>query len=543
MKSIYKTLIASVALVPALSSCVEEVFPTNGMTEEQLASSSKATEALVWGMSAFTNKYNVLNQTDSRAYDWGYGSLMHMRDIMTADMAIVSSGYDWYNYWETDTYIGEGYMTTQFIWNYYTQLVLTTNNTIGAINAEEANDQQLCYLGMGYAYRAAAYLDMARMYEFLPTTVLAAVSPAGNPVEGLTVPIITENTTEEESRDNPRATHQEMFDFLLGDLQKAEEYIVKGSRTSKTQPDLAVVYGLMARLYMWDENYPQAAQYARLAIDNFSGYPTTQEQWLNTSSGFNDINTPSWMWGSQMMKEDDVVQSGILNWTAWVSNEAEYGYAAAGPFVMIGKSVYDRISDADFRKLSYKAPEGSPLYGKEPVIDEAFAATMPDYASFKFRPGEGNSQDYTVGSACAYPLMRVEEMYFIEAEATAHTSPAQGAALLNTFMQTYRYPSYNCTASGDEAVVEEIVFQKRVELWGEGQSFFDIKRLNYSVIRGYEGTNFYAGCDYNTDGRPAWMNIVIIQSEANNNAGVRGYNNPDPSDLYTSWSLPGDAEE
>lgn len=536
MKAIYKTLIASVALVPSLSSCVEEVFPTNGMTQEQLGSSSKATEALVWGMSAFTNKYNVLGQTDTRAYDWGYGSIMHIRDVMTADMAIISDSYDWYSSWEQDQYQGDSYMYAQYIWNYYNQLVLTSNNTISAINPETANDQQLCYLGMGYAYRANAYLDMARMYEFLPNAMTEPYSPEGNSVLGLTVPILTDKTTEEESRNNPRASHEEMFNFLLEDLTNAVEYIQLGSRTSKTQPDLAVVYGLLARLYMWDEDYTQAAQYARLAINNFSGTPTTQEQWLNTSTGFNDLNTPSWMWGSQCMKEDDVVQSGILNWTSWMSNEAQYGYSAAGPFVMIGNGLYDQISDSDFRKLSFKAPETSPLYGKSPVISEEWAENLPDYASYKFRPGEGNTDDYTVGSATAYPFMRVEEMYFIEAEATAHTSPAQGATLLNSFMQTYRYPSYNCTATDADAVVEEIILQKRIEFYGEGISFFDIKRLNYSVTRGYDGTNFYAGCDFNTEGRPAWMNFVIVQTEANNNAGVRGFNNPDPSDKYTSWS-------
>lgn len=536
MKAIYKTLIASVALVPTLTSCIEEVFPTNGMTSEQLGASSKATEALLWGMSAFTNKYNVLGQADTRAYDWGYGSIMHIRDVMTEDLAVVSNSYDWYSAWEQDQNIGEDMMSTQFIWNYYTQLVLTTNNTIAAIDPETANDQQLCYLGMGYAYRASTYLDMARMYEFLPNEMTEPYSPDGNPVEGLTVPIITEYTTEEESRDNPRATHQEMFNFLLEDLTTAADYIAKGTRTSKTQPDLAVVYGLLARLYMWDEQYPQAAEYARMAINNSSATPTTREQWLNTTTGFNDLSTPSWMWGSQCMKEDDVVQSGILNWTSWMSNEAQYGYSAAGPFLMIGASTYNRINDSDFRKLSFIAPEGSPLSGKEPVIDEEFASTFEPYYALKFRPADGNGEEYTVGSASAFPFMRIEEMYFIEAEAAAHTSPAQGAQLINSFMQTYRYPTYSCTATDADGVVEEIVFQKRVEFWGEGISFYDIKRLNYSVTRGYPGTNFYAGCDYNTNGRPAWMNFVIVQTEGNGNAGVRGYNNPNPSDKYTPWS-------
>jgi hypothetical protein len=107
--------------------------------------------------------------------------------------------------------------------------------------------------------------------------------------------------------------------------------------------------------------------------------------------------------------------------------------------------------------------------------------------------------------------------------------------LVNSFMQNYRDPNYKCTASATDDVVEEIVFQKRVELLGEGLNFFDIKRLNYSVTRGYTGTNHYELCRLNTNGRPAWMNFVIVQTEGNNNSAVKEWNNPDPSDLYTPW--------
>ena len=120
-------------------------------------------------------------------------------------------------------------------------------------------------------------------------------------------------------------------------------------------------------------------------------------------------------------------------------------------------------------------------------------------------------------------------MYFIEAEAAAHLG--EGASLINTFMTTYRDPKYTCEKSGDE-LIDEIVFQKRVELWGEGQSFFDYKRLNMSVTRAYKGTNYQEDARFNTEGRPAWMNICIVQSEKNNNKALVGFENPDPSELY-----------
>ena len=101
--------------------------------------------------------------------------------------------------------------------------------------------------------------------------------------------------TESEARENPRAKHEDMMKFIIDDLTAAETYIVKSTRPSKTMPDLAVVYGLKARAYMWDENYQMAAEYARKAINEHGGAPTTKEQWLDTKTGFNTASTPSWM--------------------------------------------------------------------------------------------------------------------------------------------------------------------------------------------------------------------------------------------------------
>lgn len=534
MKTIYKSLIAAVILAP-LASCVEETFPTNIVTDDQLAGSATATEALVWGMSAYYNKVNCLNRPvdNELHFDFGYGAMMHIRDIFTDQFAVAYSGYDQFYYWEVDQYIGPDYAYPQFIYTYYTKSVLTANNIIGAINEEEANNQQLCFLGMGYANRASSYLDMARMFEFLPAPPADPITYRGKDVTYYTVPIITDKTTEEECRNNPRVKREDMFDFILSDLEKAEELIQKGARTSKTQPDLACVYGLYARLYMWVENYPKAAEYAKLAYTQHGGYSTitTEDQWLSKTSGFNTLETPSWMWGAQNMKEDDSVQSGILNWTSWSSNETTYGYTSYGPFNRISNVLYDKMNDTDFRKLSYLAPAGSPLYGKEPVISEDYivAYKLPAYSSLKFRPGEGNQDDYNIGSATAYPLMRVEEMYLIEAEAVAHSNAGEGKALLEYFVQNFRDPNYVCTASD---IVKEIYLQKGIELWGEGQIYYDLKRLGYPVTRDYEGTIFFNQAALNTPARAAWLNVVFPRNEVSNNVALDGWNNPDPSSLY-----------
>lgn len=535
MKNISKLIIGICCTSTVLAGCIDETFPTNVATSDQLSSSAKATEALLWAMPAYANKFNVLNSLQGEEYDfdWGYGSIMHIRDVMTEDVSIVSSGYDHYTSWENNTYQGPSYLYSQFVWNYYWKFVQTSNNMISALDPGTATEVQLGYLGAGYAFRAFQYLDMAQMFEFLENDGTEPVNTSGNNVLNLTVPIVKEGMAEEDARNNPRVTRQAMYEFILSDLNAAETYIPNLQRSSKTLPDLSVVYGLKARLYMWVGDYANAKEYARKAIAQSGATPMTEAQWLSTTNGFNDISVSSWMWGSQMQAEDDVVKTGILNWTSWVSNETYYGYAGAGPFSMINASLYNKIGDTDFRKRAWKAPAGSTLDGKNDYIYADLGEKFPEYTSLKFRPAGGNGMVANAGSASAYPLMRVEEMYLIEAEAAAHLDEAQGKALLLDFMK-YRDNSYTCDAKGDE-LIEEIITQKRIELWGEGITFFDIKRLNMPVTRGYVGTNFSELCRLNTTTRPAWMNLCIVQTEENNNAALRGFENPDPSGLYTPW--------
>jgi len=80
-----------------------------------------------------------------------------------------------------------------------------------------------------------------------------------------------------------------------------------------------------------------------------------------------------------------------------------------------------------------------------------------------------------------------------------------------------------------DALIEEIIFQKRCEFWGEGVLFFDFKRLNYGIDNAYEGSNVPLGTDFSTKGRcPAW-NVCIPEAEIQQNTALAGKNNPDPS--------------
>ena len=530
-KNIVKTLLVSTPFL--LTGCIEETEPMNGnATLYQIEGNEQAQDAMVNGMPAM---FNYIFSSGAH-YTFGYGGIMHIRDVMTGDMATVQSNYDSFDAFARVRNMGPKYVYMQYVWNYYTKFILTTNNVIKKFKSSSDKDSEKGNLGLGYTFRALCYLDMARMFEFLPNEKF----PSGKNAEGvevtnLTVPIVTDTTSQESSRKNPRVTREKMFEFIKSDLNKAETLIPYYKNNKKWMPNLACVYGLKARLYMWVEKYDSAQIYARKAIDESHATPMTKVQALDTRSGFNQADP--WMWASSQTADDATVKSKLCNWTSYLSNESEWGYTSyGGPVLMISRDMYDRLSDTDWRKLEFKAPDGSALADQNTYCDDQYKPggkqELPKYASLKFRPGGGDVKSNTVGAATAFPIMRVEEMYFIEAEAAAHQNPTQGKTLLVNFMRAYRDANYSTTASTKDAVVEEIVFQKRVELWGEGQTFYDIKRLNYSVKRAYTGTNFKETARYNTNGRPAWMNFCIVRNEGNNNDVLLTTNNPDPSGLY-----------
>ena len=146
------------------------------------------------------------------------------------------------------------------------------------------------------------------------------------------------------------------------------------------------------------------------------------------------------------------------------------------------------------------------------------------YTNFKFRPFQGERVDYMTANAVSLPVMRVEEMYLIEAEATAHYDEATARNLIGAFMVN-RDPNYFILPTQD--VIDEIIFHKSVEFWGEGIILFDMKRLDMGVNTLEQ--NYPSGMLFKTDGRLPWWNMPVPSSESSVNTAVKGFEGPDPS--------------
>ena len=525
LNKIYSVLALSAAF--ALTSCIDETIPENGSaTSEQVSASTSALEASLSGIpSQMTQSYYIYGD-QTHETDMAYPLFMIACTEMLGDMYPLgsNSGYDWYrNYNTMAANVGENSYMSYLPWFTLYRFVKACNDVIAAVDieAEGVSDEMKGMAGSAYAMRAFSYYMLTVLFE----PVENKYTDVSN-VLGLTVPIVTEATTTEEAKNNPRVKHDDMIKFILSDLEKAETTLKNWSPSSKLLPDLAVVYGLRAKVHLWDENYEDAATYARMAIEAQKGKPMTADEWENPTSAF-AVATSGWMWHLHYDAEN---MGNLSNFVGWMSGEADWGYSSL-TLPSIDKSLYDKISNTDFRKHAWLDPDKFAYYNYKTVRDNDFIEEAPAYLSLKFRCKEGDWEDYAVGAAIDVPMMRVEEMYLIEAEAVgASQGVSQGVQLLNSFMKNYRDPNYNCTASSLRDFQLEVLTQMRIEFWGEGNAFPSAKRLKPGVMQNYEGTNapediFKINCE---GIKPIW-NLVIPVFEANNNNALKDMNNPDPT--------------
>lgn len=571
---IFKFIAVTLCSAMLLTSCAEETFPENGAaTNDQIANSPFATGGILSAIPTIlmSNYTEILGEH----VEFGYMGLVGAMDRMTGDMFPVSGsvegGNPYYDRWQFATYPctllwlnNNSYASYWFYKSYY-QFVFTANSAVTVLSS---TGEPSAEWGVALAYRAMLYSDMARLYDPLhavsdPAAKVQYVIP--EEVKGLTMPLITESTTLEQMENNPRLPREEMWAYILNDLNNAEEMIAADASYTRPTigiPNLAVVYGLKARAYLWlggfsesygdvvvpgqaegavdvvsvnvptgVEAYKKAAEYARKAITESGCSIMSEAQWLDKTTGFCVANN-SWMLG--LKQSTDTVLGNLYAWTAHMSIEAIWGYGY-GSQPGVSNLFYERINEGDFRRKNIVTPDRD-WKAIEPytvLTEDEFEGSegspIAPYAWLKFHTNGGEKFDYSKGNVTDIPLMRVEEMYLIEAEATAHYDEATGKSLLESFM-AQRAPGYTCLTPD---VVEEIVFQKRVEFWGEGVVLYDMKRLDI----GWNNANNANSPVYNritTNGRAPWWNLTLPESAEQQNQGIVGFNNPNPCNTYIS---------
>ncbi len=532
--------------------CIKEIDPQEStVTDRQAADAPGSFDNFVAAITNGLASSFLMSESSKSPYDFGYSSFYLQRDLMGHDIAMESISADWYHPWYTfSTSLRPQGGICQVPWTcYYTWI--KNCNTVISLAGENPDGQKRSGMGIAYAMRAMFYMDLARMYA--PRTYAKDTA-------AVTVPLVLETTSLTDLTDNPRLSNGRMWRQILSDLEKAEICLEGYERTDVYTPDLSVVYGLKARAYLTMEHWSQAEAYARKAQSGYTAM--TEAEFTSRTDGFNTPNN-AWMFGMTFKSTDDNILYNDAD-SSWGSemivevSASGCGYAANyGAPKRIDRHLYETIPETDFRRKSFvdfaiddmSRADVIAALSRYSDVPEGLLTTAAATNShvvgglvMKFRPKDGIHDNQYLAFTVAVPMMRVEEMMLIEAEAAGMQDEQRGIALLTAFAKSrdthYVYGTHSTESYGSSYATpfqNEVWWQRRVELWGEGFATFDIKRLDKGVIRRYPGTNHTSGRRWNVGGYgvntgntyPNWMDLCIIQTETNYNTAC--VNNPVPS--------------
>ena len=516
----YIYIFAAVLLVLA-ASCKEmdELSPQGGYAlTAQVLETNQAVPTRV--NATFNGMYTKLGAPESvfgrgRPDDWGFPMICFSSDIEAADMVLANSGYNWFSVCGALTSRNADYANPYVRYAAPYNEIAAANEVITSYPADTDDQEAIYKIAQARAIRAFSYLNLAPYFQF---------SYAAGGADRPCVPIVTETT--EDFTNNPRATVDQVYELIISDLTYAIENLEGYVRPDKSRIDQQVAYGLRARAYLNMEQWALAASDAAKAAAGYTPASLTE-----VSVPFlYDIREHNWIWGYDM-QTDVALENPYATSSSWLRSFSGDGYAAACQvYACCNNLLYDAIPSTDVRKgwwvneslespllsaVTWDGISGNEVASLE--IDNIKLPFLP-YTNVKFGMfsigGTNNDEDW--------PFMRVEEMILIQAEGLIKSGQTDaGKQLLENFVQTYRDPSYSVSIGG-RTLEDEIWFQRRVELWGEGFSNTDTRRLNKPLVRFHGGveSNVPTAFRFNMTASDPWWLMRFTSSELNTNLAI-----------------------
>ncbi|MGC6429562.1 MAG: RagB/SusD family nutrient uptake outer membrane protein [Jejuia sp.] len=462
----------------------------------------------------------------------GESFFMPALDFMAGEVIHTGPGFGWQKSearWLTHT--NANFTTTFNFWFQRYHFIQSSNAIISSIEGNPdfpETTQRDDLLGQAYAYRAWSYWRLVSTY--------AKGYIIGNPSTDPGVPLILSQGAPFEGA--PRATVEEVYDQIETDINTAISLLQNVPTPSgveaKSNITENVAQGIKARVALSKGDWSTAASAAAAAKDGFPLF--TEEEW---HAGFNSVSLPEVMWASRIIDTESNFFASYFYYISFMFNGGE----CRGNNKIMNIQLYNSIPATDHRRkawlpdapntnsAAYNGEGGSaaadPNYDDEATFQAAKAAIIAEYGAtsrhnthpymnVKFkqsRPGTNNPDDVI--------YMRTAEMYLIEAEAKAMMNDIPGAQdVLGEFAIT-RDPAFDKTAfTTREQLMDQIKFQRRVELWGEGFGFHDKIRWDEGIDLTDSGASLSIYNDGFIQARPsvndAWI-WKIPQQEIDSN--------------------------
>lgn len=505
--------IKSLFIISALSlltvSCSRdflETSPSTSVGETAAETTEQGLNGILNGLHYMTYSYNWGN---AHTFGSGQRSIGAQLDMMGDDGINTKPAY-YMGVYRWQDHINPNGDINYKTWDFYYTLILHANKLISGSNnlGSLTKEKKAQLLGEGYAFRAWAYHNLVQLF--------AKRYEKGQSNDQLGVIIRTENNLLDPL---PRSSVAEVYTQIDKDMSLALENLkVAKDSGAKNSIRYTTALGIAARIALSKSDWAKAAEYADNAI-KLSG--ATLQTGAALVDGFNNVNATEWMWGYQQgPTQDDKFYSFYANFSYNFQ-----GYNKSFRFA-VNRSLYDKMGADDVRRKWWVCLDKGDAIPADAYTDyfsggaKTSAAWEITGQSIKFKARGAND------SRGDLLIMRLAEMYYIKAEAEARSGTGNAQLTLNTIMKT-RDKNYNTTLSGS-ALIDEIMRNKRLDLWLEGQRFFDMKRLGV-VPKRLEAANF------------SYLTGTNLSTAKTRNTGSNAANIPTTADSkYWQFAIPYD---
>lgn len=435
-------IIAALGVILTLSSCSEDFLEKNPSTS---LSSGTVVSSVADIKVALVGAYNFMTTSDLYPGDYLLIGDMMGDDLMNPAYASGHIG----GYYD--------YSTTKISSSAYSQYVdfylaiNHINEILVKAEAIEATGEYNNYIAQLKALRALAYFDVVKLYG----PIYVNLGKGDIAADALGVPILTE-PVEDLFAPFYRSTVKDVYEFIETEL---DAVIASDIQTAPLQGYLnkTGVQLLAARLALYMGNMSKALTLAEAVIDNGDYSLISRDKYVASwaSAGAS----------SESIFEMIVSAEDNSSWNSIGYYVSPLGYAEAA-----ATSDFLELKDADTQDVRFE------------LFVDTGDATKPGFMPTAKYPGQGG--DSRINNP---KVLRLSEAYLIAAEAALESNSAKAAEYLNDIRsnRTLTEPTKYTAAS---ISLDDILYERRVELVAEGHRAWDLIRNQRSIVRWADAT-------------------------------------------------------
>lgn len=291
--------------------------------------------------------------------------------------------------------------------------------TIQDVNLSDEERNQV--LGEAHFIRALAYFDLARGW-------------GGVPIKQVPTTDVDEDLGIE------RSSLADTYAFVLEELNRAENLLPE--TVNRIRATKYTVWALKARFFLYNQRWREAEEYAGKILDLSSQYQLTRP-------------FSAWFLNGVVQTTESIFElaysaqnpSGLRTRMSLLSSGGEYRYRPGDPVINALRNPLTggaRVALLDSATQSGTKQFAGALYYRSPATD-------PSY------------------------VLRLAEQYLIRAEARVHNGALDEAiADINAVRSRANLPA--TTAAGEDALLEIILEERRLEFLWEAHRYFDLTR-------------------------------------------------------------------